>query len=95
MIETGALEEVSALLARQLSPTLPVMRAIGVPEIAAYLRGELEPRREIAAGQLATRQYAKRQRTWFRGQQLASARERSARRRLADCLTRRRHGTGC
>lgn len=68
MIEHGALEEVEALLARKLDPALPVMRAIGVPEIAAYLRGETSRDEMIAAGQLATRQYAKRQYTWFRNQ---------------------------
>ena len=70
MIETGALDEVRHLLDRDLTPTLPVMRAIGVPEIASYLRGETTYAAMIAAGQLATRQYAKRQRTWFRGQEL-------------------------
>lgn len=78
MIETGALEEVRRLLDRQLSPTLPVMRAIGVPEIAAHLRGETSRADMIAAGQLATRQYAKRQRTWFRGQELGLQRESDA-----------------
>ena len=45
MIEQGAVEEVEALLARKLDPNLPVMRAIGVREIAAYLRGEIDARR--------------------------------------------------
>jgi tRNA dimethylallyltransferase len=44
------------------------MRAIGVPEIAALLQGELSRAQAIAAGQTATRQYAKRQYTWFRNQ---------------------------
>jgi tRNA dimethylallyltransferase len=70
MVQTGALDEVRRLLARQLSPTFPVMRAIGVREIAGYLRNESKFDDMIAAGQLATRQYAKRQRTWFRGQEL-------------------------
>ena len=65
MIEQGAVEEVEALLARKLDPDLPVMRAIGVREIAAYLRGELTLDEAIAAGQQATRRYAKRQYTWF------------------------------
>jgi tRNA dimethylallyltransferase len=59
------LAEVEALVARGLSPSLPVMRAIGVPEIAAFLRGEIDRNAAIAAGQTATRQYAKRQYTWF------------------------------
>lgn len=68
MLENGAIEEVEHLLARQLDPDLPVMRAIGVPEIAAYLAGEISLPQMIAAGQQATRNYAKRQFTWFRRQ---------------------------
>ena len=65
MFEGGAIEEVQVLLARKLSPSLPVMRAIGVPEVAAYLSGELAREEAIATGQQATRNYAKRQYTWF------------------------------
>lgn len=68
MVEAGAIEEVEALLTRSLNPDLPVMRAIGVPDIAAYLRGDSELDSAIAAGSLATRQYAKRQYTWFTNQ---------------------------
>ena len=68
MLDGGALAEVEALLARGLDPALPVMRAIGVPEIAGLLQGELSRAQAIAAGQTATRQYAKRQYTWFRNQ---------------------------
>lgn len=68
MLDQGAIQEVEALLARKLDPALPVMRAIGVPEIATYLRGETSREEMIEAGQLATRQYAKRQYTWFRNQ---------------------------
>lgn len=68
MLENGAIEELEHLLARQLDPDLPVMRAIGVPEIAAYLAGEISLPQMIAAGQQATRNYAKRQFTWFRRQ---------------------------
>ncbi len=68
MLESGAIAEVEALLARNLDPDLPVMRAIGVPEIAAFLAGSIEPEAMIAAGQQATRNYAKRQFTWFRRQ---------------------------
>lgn len=68
MLEQGALAEVEALLGRALDPALPVMRAIGVPEISALLKGEVSPEQALAAGQLATRQYAKRQYTWFRNQ---------------------------
>jgi tRNA dimethylallyltransferase len=68
MMERGAVKEVEALLARQLSPSLPVMRAIGVPEIAGHLRGEWSRDEAISTGQQATRNYAKRQYTWFRRQ---------------------------
>lgn len=65
MLEQGAVEEVKALLARGLSPELPVMRAIGVPEIAAWLAGNIPREEMVTRAQLATRQYAKRQYTWF------------------------------
>jgi tRNA dimethylallyltransferase len=65
MIEHGAIEEVEALLRRNLDRKLPVMRAIGVREIAAFLNGETSRERAITLGQQATRQYAKRQYTWF------------------------------
>jgi tRNA dimethylallyltransferase len=65
MFDGGAVEEVERLLAGDLNPNLPILRAIGVPGIAAYLRGELSREQAIAAGQQATRRYAKRQYTWF------------------------------
>ena len=65
MVEHGAVAEVDALLGRGLDASLPVMRAIGVAEIAAYLRGETTLADAIAAGQQATRRYAKRQYTWL------------------------------
>lgn len=68
MLDEGAIEEVEALLARDLAPDLPVMRAIGVPEIAAFLRKEMSREEAIAAGAQSTRQYAKRQFTWLRNQ---------------------------
>lgn len=69
MFAGGAIEEVAALLARtDLSPDAPVRRAIGVPQIAAYLRGEIGREQALAESRLATRQYAKRQYTWFRNQ---------------------------
>lgn len=68
MFENGAIEEVEALLARALPSLSPVMRAIGVPEIAGFLRGEWSREEALARGRLATRQYAKRQYTWFRRQ---------------------------
>jgi tRNA dimethylallyltransferase len=65
MIDAGAVSEVEALLARKLNPNLPVMRAIGVRELSAYLLGQCSLDEAIAAGQQATRRYAKRQYTWF------------------------------
>jgi tRNA dimethylallyltransferase len=65
MIDEGAVAEVEALLARQLNPNLPVMRAIGVRELSGYLLGERTLDEAVAAGQQATRRYAKRQYTWF------------------------------
>lgn len=68
MLDAGAIAEVEALLARELDPDLPVMRAIGVPEIAAFIYGEIEAETMFAAGAQATRNFAKRQFTWFRRQ---------------------------
>ncbi len=68
MLERGSLAEVEALLARQLDPDLPVMRAIGVAEIAALLSGEASHAEAEARGAQATRNYAKRQFTWLRNQ---------------------------
>lgn len=69
MIRTGAVEEVRALMARQLDPGLPAMKAVGVREIAAWLSGDMDRNTAIAAMKQATRNYAKRQLTWFRNQQ--------------------------
>lgn len=65
MIDQGAVSEVEALLTRKLNPNLPVMRAIGVRELSSYLLGETSLDEAVAAGQQATRRYAKRQYTWF------------------------------
>jgi tRNA dimethylallyltransferase len=65
MMSNEGLAEVSSLMERGLSPILPALRAIGVREIAAFLRGELSREDALAAGRTATRQYAKRQYTWF------------------------------
>lgn len=72
MVERGARSEVEALLRRNLDPALPVMRAIGVPEIAALIRDETDPEQACSMGQGATRRYAKRQYTWFRNQSPAN-----------------------
>ncbi len=68
MLEQGAEEEVKALLALNLPAEMPVMKAIGVSQIAAILRGEMSRDEVIERGAAATRQYAKRQMTWFRNQ---------------------------
>lgn len=72
MLRSGAIDEVKALLALRLSPAMPVMKAIGVPQIAAMLAGEMDEAEVIERGAAATRQYAKRQMTWFRNQLDAS-----------------------
>lgn len=68
MMDNGAVEEVQALLALELDPSLPAMKAIGVPEITRWLADELSREEAIELATIATRQYAKRQRTWFRNQ---------------------------
>ncbi|WP_332768387.1 tRNA (adenosine(37)-N6)-dimethylallyltransferase MiaA [Phenylobacterium sp.] len=71
MIGQGALDEVAALAARNLSPDLPAMKAVGYRELAAHLRGETSLETAITAAQRETRRYAKRQSTWLRGQMTA------------------------
>jgi len=68
MMSIEGITEVRSLLMRGLDPTLPVMRAIGVAEIAAWLHGEMSREQALERGRAATRQYAKRQYTWFRNQ---------------------------
>ena len=71
MLAAGALAEVRALLSLRLDPSLPAMRAQGVPELAAHLRGELSLAEAAERAVLATGRYAKRQATWFRHHKLA------------------------
>ena len=68
MMAQGALDEVRALVAQASDPSLPAMRAHGVPHLAAHLKGELSLAEAIACAQADTRHYAKRQKTWFRHQ---------------------------
>lgn len=68
MLQQGAEDEVRALLALDLPAEAPVMKAIGVSQIAAMLRGEMTRDEVLEKGAAATRQYAKRQMTWFRNQ---------------------------
>ena len=66
MLDGGALDEVAGLLDRRLDPALPAMRAHGVTEFAAHLRGECTRSEAMRRTATATGQYAKRQATWFR-----------------------------
>lgn len=68
MLAAGAVDEVRALMARGLDPVLPAMRAIGVRDLAAYLRAEATLDDAVTRAKVASRQYAKRQYTWLRGQ---------------------------
>jgi tRNA dimethylallyltransferase len=70
MIAAGAVNEVAALHGRRLDPDLPVMRAIGVSQLIQYLGGSLSLDDAVASIKQATRNYAKRQRTWLRHQLL-------------------------
>lgn len=68
MLAAGALEEVRRLAARNLDPTLPAMKAHGVPWLIRHLEGGLSLDEAAAGGIMDTRRYAKRQLTWFRNQ---------------------------
>lgn len=68
MLERGALDEVRELARLDLDPALPAMKAIGVRELQAALAGEMSFAEAIERAKTATRQYAKRQSTWFRNQ---------------------------
>ena len=68
MIKAGALGEVEALLARNLPEHLPVMKAIGVPQLAAHVAGKISLETAVERAKAASRQYAKRQSTFFRNQ---------------------------
>lgn len=71
MLRAGAIGEVEALLAQGLDPALPAMRAHGVPELSAYLRGDIDLAEAERRATLVTGQYTKRQATWFRHHALA------------------------
>jgi tRNA dimethylallyltransferase len=68
MLKAGAVEEVAALAARHLDPLLPAMKAHGVPALIEHLREEITLAEATEIGRANTRQYAKRQFTWFRHQ---------------------------
>jgi tRNA dimethylallyltransferase len=68
MVGHGALREVQALAALGLAPDLPALRALGVPQLSAHLRGEISLDAAIELAKTQSRRYAKRQMTWFRHQ---------------------------
>jgi tRNA dimethylallyltransferase len=71
MLAAGALAEVQALIGQTLDAAVPAMRAHGVPELAAHLRGSISIEEAARRARLVTGQYAKRQMTWFRHHALA------------------------
>ena len=70
MIKEGAIEEVKNLLNQGLDSSLPIMKAHGVPEISNYLQNKMTLDDCINIGQQVTRNYVKRQLTWWRGHSL-------------------------
>jgi tRNA dimethylallyltransferase len=66
MVESGALDEVRRLLERNLASSLPAMKALGVPELGAHLKGVSDLKDAVAQAKTHTQQYAKRQETWLR-----------------------------
>ncbi len=66
MTKNGAIEEVESLLSKDIDNEMPVMKAIGVPELKKYIEGKVSKDEAINEAKLRTRQYAKRQLTWFR-----------------------------
>jgi tRNA dimethylallyltransferase len=68
MLAGGALDEVGQLAARRLDPTLPAMKAHGVPWLIRHLNGEITLAEAAEGGKRDTRRYTKRQATWFRNQ---------------------------
>ena len=68
MMTAGALDEVRALAARHINPSLPAMKAHGVPWLIRHLKGEVPIAEAAEHAKLETRQYTKRQATWFRNQ---------------------------
>ena len=66
MLNQGAIDEVKSLIKLKLDNSLPAMKAIGVKQISSWLAGDITKEKAIELSVIATRQYAKRQRTWFR-----------------------------
>jgi tRNA dimethylallyltransferase len=70
MIDKGVIEEVKKLLSLKLNTSLPIMKAHGVPEISDYLSGSINLEECIAKTQQVTRNYVKRQLTWWKSSKL-------------------------
>lgn len=68
MLEQGALEEAAMLAKRNLPTSLPCMRALGVPELIAYSKGEMSKEEAAEKTRMFTRRYAKRQTSWINNQ---------------------------
>jgi tRNA dimethylallyltransferase len=68
MFDSGAVEEVKALMAQHPDPAVPAMKAIGVPQIIDMMNGRMTAEEVVERASALTRQYAKRQMTWFRNQ---------------------------
>jgi tRNA dimethylallyltransferase len=66
MLARGAVDEARAIAALGFDPALPAMRAVGLPQLLAYLRGDVSLDEAARLAKMATRQYAKRQLTWIR-----------------------------
>jgi tRNA dimethylallyltransferase len=72
MVEAGLEDEVRALLTRRLDPEQPALKSVGYAETIRYLNGDLDRDAWIEEVVVKTRQFAKRQRTWFRGLEKAA-----------------------
>ena len=68
MVDQGALDEVRGLMERGLRPDWPIMRVLGLGEFSAYLEGRMTRDAALDLARQKTRNYAKRQMTWFRNQ---------------------------
>lgn len=71
MVELGVLEEIAALLKREIDETLPAMKALGIPELSLAVKGQMPLKKALELAKLHTRQYAKRQRTWLKNKLIA------------------------
>ena len=71
MLEIGLMKEMISLNNLQLAADLPAMKALGVPHLLSYLCGRISKNQAIEGTQRATRNYVKRQFTWFQKQIVA------------------------